>query len=87
MKKLLLSAVSLLLLVSCSNEESSSSSELAATSKHDHRGCASHEVHEQQLRENPELAAKMQEIERFTQNAITNGRLVNGKIQIPVVVK
>lgn len=86
MKKLLLSAVSLLLLVSCSNEESSSSSELAATSKHDHRGCASHEVHEQQLRENPELAAKMQEIERFTQNAITNGRLVNGKIQIPVVV-
>ena len=86
MKKLLLSAVSLLLLVSCSNEESSSSSELAATSKHNHRGCASHEVHEQQLRENPELAAKMQEIERFTQNAITNGRLVNGKIQIPVVV-
>ena len=59
---------------------------MAATSKHDHRGCASHEVHEQQLRENPELAAKMQEIERFTQNAITNGRLVNGKIQIPVVV-
>ena len=86
MKKLLLSAVSLLLLVSCSNEESSSSSELAATSKHDHRGCASHEVHEQQLRENPELAAKMQEIERFTQNAITNGRLVNGKIQSPVVL-
>lgn len=86
MKKILLSAVSLLLLVSCSNEESSSSSELAATSKHNHRGCASHEVHEQQLRENPELAAKMQEIERFTQNAITNGRLVNGKIQIPVVV-
>ena len=86
MKKLLLSAVSLLLLVSCSNEESSSSSELAATSKHDHRGCASHEVHEQQLRENPELAAKMQEIENFTQNAITNGRLVNGRIEIPVVV-
>lgn len=86
MKKILLSAVSLLLLVSCSNEESNSSSELAATSKHDHRGCASHEVHEQQLRENPELAAKMSEIERFTQDAITNGRLVNGKIQIPVVV-
>lgn len=51
-----------------------------------HRGCASHEVHEQQLRENPELAIKMAEIERFTQNAIANGRLVNGKIEIPVVV-
>ncbi|MEL1248300.1 zinc metalloprotease [Flavobacterium helocola] len=87
MKKLLLSAVSLLLLISCSNDETNSSTDLATSGAHKHhRGCASHEVHEQQLRENPELAAKMQEIERFTQNAITNGRLVNGKIQIPVVV-
>jgi hypothetical protein len=88
MKKILLSAVSLLLLISCSNDETSSSTNLATTtSGHEHhRGCASHEVLEQQLRENPELAAKMQEIERFTQNAITNGRLVNGKIEIPVVV-
>ena len=74
-------------MVSCSNDETSSSTDLATSGEHKHhRGCASHEVHEQQLRENPELAAKMQEIERFTQNAITNGRLVNGKIQIPVVV-
>lgn len=88
MKKILLSAVSLLLLISCSNDETSSSTNLSTTtSGHEHhRGCASHEVLEQQLRENPELAAKMQEIERFTQNAITNGRLVNGKIEIPVVV-
>ena len=87
MKKILLSAVSLLLLVSCSNDESSSSTNLATTSGHEHhRGCASHEVLEQQLRENPELATKMQEIENFTQNAITNGRLVNGRIEIPVVV-
>ena len=87
MKKILLSAVSLLLLVSCSNDEISSSTDLATSGEHKHhRGCASHEVHEQQLRENPELAAKMQEIENFTQTAITNGRLVNGKIQIPVVV-
>ena len=87
MKKILLSAVSLLLLVSCSNDETNSSTDLATSASHKHhRGCASHEVHEQQLRENPELAAKMQEIENFTQTAITNGRLVNGKIQIPVVV-
>ena len=87
MKKILLSAVSLLLLVSCSNDETNSSTDLATSAAHKHhRGCASHEVHEQQLRENPELAAKMSEIERFTQDAITNGRLVNGKIQIPVVV-
>ena len=87
MKKILLSAVSLLLLVSCSNDETNSSTDLATSGAHKHhRGCASHEVHEQQLRENPELAAKMQEIENFTQNAITNGRLVNGRIEIPVVV-
>ena len=87
MKKILLSAVSLLLLVSCSNDETSSSTDLATSASHKHhRGCASHEVHEQQLRENPELATKMQEIENFTQNAITNGRLVNGRIEIPVVV-
>ena len=87
MKKILLSAVSLLLLVSCSNDETNSSTDLATSASHKHhRGCASHEVHEQQLRENPELATKMQEIENFTQNAITNGRLVNGRIEIPVVV-
>lgn len=86
MKKILLSAVSLLLLVSCSNDETSSSTDLTTTAHKHLRGCASHEVHEQQLRENPGLAAKMQEIENFTQNAITNGRLVNGKIEIPVVV-
>ena len=56
MKKILLSAVSLLLLVSCSNDETSSSTDLATSGEHKHhRGCASHEVHEQQLRENPEL--------------------------------
>ena len=28
----------------------------------------------------------MQELEKFTQNAITSGRLVNGKVEIPVIV-
>jgi hypothetical protein len=28
----------------------------------------------------------MNQIESFTQNAITTGRLVNGKVQIPVIV-
>ena len=37
------------------------------------------------LKNNPELAAKMQQIEAFTSDALTNGRIVNGKIQIPVV--
>ncbi len=73
-------------MASCSNDETNSSTELTSSAHRHDRGCASHEVHEQQLKENPQLASKMQEIENFTQNAITNGRLVNGVIEIPVVV-
>jgi len=87
MKKILMSAVSLLLLVSCSNDETNSSTNSESKINHEHhRGCASHEVLEQQLKEDPNLASKIEQIERFTQNAIANGRLVNGKIEIPVVV-
>jgi hypothetical protein len=51
-----------------------------------HRGCASHAVLEQQLKDNPQLASRMAAIENFTNEAIKAGRLVNGKIEIPVVV-
>ena len=52
------------------------------------RQCASHEVYEQQLKADPNRAQRMQEIEDFTQQAIREnaGRLVNGVIEIPVVV-
>ena len=53
------------------------------------RYCASHEVLQRQLKEDPSLAARMQSIEdfttRFEQNPVMN-RLVNGVIEIPVVV-
>ncbi|WP_298138283.1 zinc metalloprotease [Flavobacterium sp.] len=83
MKKILLSASIVMMLFSCQSENSSESENV---SKVAHRGCASHEVLEEQLRQNPELAIKMNEIESFTEKAITEGRLVNGKIEIPVVV-
>lgn len=83
MKKFLLSAAMLVFLISCNNEENAVSNE---TSKAAGRGCASQEVLENQLRANPELAIKMNEIEAFTEKAMREGRLVNGKIQIPVVV-
>ena len=51
-----------------------------------HRVCASQDVLEAQLRENPSLALKMDEIERFTEEAMATRRLVNGVIEIPVVV-
>ena len=38
------------------------------------------------LNEDPKLANRMNEIESFTELAIKEGRLVNGKIEIPVVV-
>lgn len=50
------------------------------------RQCASHEVLEEQLRENPDLAKRMAQFESFAEEAISQGRLVNGQIQIPVVV-
>lgn len=84
MKKTLLSVFTLLLCISCSNDESST--ENSSVVKHDHRGCASHSVLEEQLKNNPNLANRMQQIEELTANAISHGRLVNGRIEIPVVV-
>ncbi|MGX7666588.1 zinc metalloprotease [Flavobacterium pedocola] len=84
MKKILLSAALVMSLISCNNEESVSEANNSATAAH--RGCASNEVLDRQMRENPELAIKMNEIESFTERAIAEGRLVNGKVQIPVVV-
>lgn len=72
-----------MMLFSCQNENSSEAENVSTVA---HRGCASHEVLEEQLRQNPELAIKMNEIEAFTQRAMEEGRLVNGKIEIPVVV-
>ncbi|HSD13634.1 MAG TPA: zinc metalloprotease [Flavobacterium sp.] len=83
MKKILLSAALLMTLISCNKEENSTTNDLTTNAT---RNCASNEVLENQLREHPELAIKMNEIESFTEKAIREGRLVNGKIQIPVVV-
>jgi len=85
MRKILILLAALpLVFTSCTKEENPTES--GTTASVTHRGCASHEVHEQQLRENPTLAQKEREIEAFTKHAIETGRLVNGKIEIPVVV-
>nr|WP_309758153.1 zinc metalloprotease [Flavobacterium sp.] len=83
MKKILLSAVALVMLFSCQNETTEATPEASAIAK---RGCASQEVLEAQLKADPTLALRMNEIEAFTQKAMLNGRLVNGKVEIPVVV-
>jgi hypothetical protein len=86
MKKILFSAAAILLLFSCQNDTTDSTAPTARTLAH--RGCASQEVLEAQLAADPTLAIRMNQIEAFTQSAISksNFRLVNGKIVIPVVV-
>jgi Pregnancy-associated plasma protein-A len=93
MKKFLLSATILFIAFSCQKQDdtitpdaTNSSSSLSA----DRRGCASHEVLVAQLAADPTLAGRMAKIEAFTDNVMLNpnmqSRLVNGKVQIPVVV-
>jgi hypothetical protein len=84
MKKIILSAVALMMLFSCQNDQTESTE--LATSAIAHRGCASTEVLAAQLAADPTLAVRMNQIESFTQNAMLTSRLVNGKIEIPVVV-
>ena len=86
MKKLFLSVAVATLLFSCQKEETNSVFNENLSAK---RICASQDVLEAQLKADPALALKMNKIEEFTQNYIQlseSGRLVNGKIEIPVVV-
>jgi hypothetical protein len=84
MKKIILSAVAVLMLFSCQNEENGSANlETSAVTK---RSCATQDVLEAQLKADPTLALRMNQIEAFSQKALLTGRLVNGKIEIPVVV-
>jgi hypothetical protein len=71
------------MLFSCQNETTEMTLSADAVTK---RGCASQEVLAAQMKLDPTLALKMNEIEAFTQKTISTARLVNGKVQIPVVV-
>jgi hypothetical protein len=84
MKNVLITAFTALVLFSCQNESTESSdSNVSAVAR---RGCATQEVLEAQLKADPTLAIRMNEIDAFTEKAILTGKLVNGKVQIPVVV-
>jgi hypothetical protein len=83
MKKLILVASAMLMLFSCQNEQNEITTEKSALAQ---RKCASQDVLEAQLRADPTLMIRMNEIEAFTKNALLTKRLVNGKVVIPVVV-
>jgi hypothetical protein len=84
MKKIILSAMAFMMLFSCQNDQT----ELVnpTTNAIARRGCASQEVLAAQLAADPTLAIRMNQIEAFTQKAMVTGRMVNGKIEIPVTV-
>ncbi|RYY95330.1 MAG: zinc metalloprotease, partial [Chitinophagaceae bacterium] len=48
--------------------------------------CAAEEVLQAQIAADPARAQRLREIESFTENAVQTGRLVNGVVEIPVVV-
>lgn len=84
MKKIVLIAVVASMLFSCQNDESgASNTETSAITK---RNCAAQDVLEAQLKADPTLALRMNEIEAFSKKAILTGKVVNGKVVIPVVV-
>ncbi|OAB29148.1 Pregnancy-associated plasma protein-A [Flavobacterium fryxellicola] len=83
MKKILLSAAALVMLFSCQNDTTETAPETSAVAK---RGCASQEVLAAQMKADPTLALRMSKIEAFTEKAMLSGRLVNGNVEIPVVV-
>jgi hypothetical protein len=84
MKKLIFSAAVMLLFFSCQNDQTDLTN--TATNAVAKRSCATQEVLEAQLKADPTLAIRMNQIEAFTQKAMLTKRLVNGKVVIPVVV-
>ena len=88
MKKILLTAMAVITLFSCQNDASENAALTASDAAKTvaKKSCATDEVLKSQLAADPTLALRMNQIEAFTENAIATGRIVNGKIQIPVVV-
>ena len=83
MKKIFLPAAALLMLFSCQNDTTETDVQTNAVLQRD---CASQEVLAAQMKADPTLALRMNKIEDFTQKSMLNGRIVNGKVEIPVVV-
>ncbi len=89
----LLSVFALLLLLSCNknaktdqSEEQLDDARIAATEE---RHCASYEVLQEKLLQDPSLMKRMNELEKFTQKYMENPanyKLVNGVLEVPVHV-
>ena len=89
MKKIVMLLASVVLFVSCNEDESQIAETVdnAIESVATVRACASDEVLNRQLEEDPTLALRLSEIEEHAEKFKNyQGKLVNGQIVIPVVV-
>jgi GTPase involved in cell partitioning and DNA repair len=97
MKNLFLFTCTLLTLFSCTTDTSNLESENETFSKSltnkdtllaNKRNCASQEILEYELKRNPELALKIEEIEEFSKKAIQSDifEIAYIQIEIPVVI-
>ena len=89
MKKITLIALILFILFAGCKKNTSTVSQIPDVQAIIQRSCASNDVLLRQLAEDPSLQSRMEEIENFTRRTIASGensRLVNGVIEIPVVV-
>lgn len=85
MKKLILLTITGLMLFSCQNDQNEITDETNANAI-TQRKCATQDVLEEQLKADPSLIIRMNEIEAFTNKALLTKRLINGKVVIPVIV-
>src|ERR1051325_12068997 len=86
---LLLLCLGFLVIVSCNKNSSSKNADDTQTTAPAERQCASCDVLQQQLKDDPTLAARMDAIERFTRDFEAHpdaNRLVNGVLIVPVEV-
>ncbi|MBS7332130.1 MAG: zinc metalloprotease [Weeksellaceae bacterium] len=88
MKKLIFLLSAVLFFTACSEDDASVIDQPTDTVEDlARRGCATDEVFKEQLAADPSLVARMQQIDEFANNFdLSEARLVNGQIVIPVVV-
>ncbi|NHM01642.1 zinc metalloprotease [Flavobacterium difficile] len=86
MKKIILSLAIVSMLFSCNKQEDSVSNESNLSNVASRRACYSDQHLKDQLAADPTLAKRMEEFELKAAEAIAQGRIVNGVLEIPVVV-
>lgn len=86
MKKIILSLAIVSMLFSCNKQEDSVSNESNLSNAASRRACYSDQHLKDQLAADPTLAKRMEEFELKAAEAIAQGRIVNGVLEIPVVV-